>query len=1222
MKNLFVKSAVFMPLIMAVGLIIGCSGINNDNSVQSGQAQSLSEMFTDKSGFTNLAADAAAYYTFNNCTDGVAYDSSAAHNNGTINGAGDTAGYISRGLAFDGVDDRVNIPDNGAQNITSSGTWSAWVYLNSYNNNVPAGNTEDKYIIYKGGPNSVDNQYRLAIINKKLEISIKTVNGSSWIDDKYNEQFPLGRWTHVCATYDKTASPSLKLYVDGVLVNANDSYHADIQSGTGQPLCIGNQSWTSTSVPYGNPFNGKIDEVMIFGRVLDTAEIDIIAAYKFSSAPSVELPAGYEGMDIILTHATVSPPAKLDLHYQPVGISYDIEIAGMSDVDFGDEYAALKFAYNKEELLEQGFVEEFLVYYYDDSANEWKTVDRTEVNTAASEVTAYTSHFSTFVLTAMPSSSGSVPDAPPCIAQDFPPTTDCPTGICGEGQAVFTVVDENFKYYQDRTYFIRPFTNPLDPEYSSVNQITFNALGFDQALGIATNNADKFNSNPDYIVFTAHMDLDVYVLYDTRGGADQYDTSNDAPWLRDNFTITDYFLETTDKNMDLFKIYKSSYLAGETVELDGNHYGGASNHIQSNYYVILKPMGVTTSGYASDMCVIGNDTTPPPLVSNLQAFPSRTTVTLTWQNPDVADFAGVVIRRSEFGPVMGINDGEEPTGVVLSPQSYRDEGLKNDTDYYYTVFSLDINNNYMIGSSVVTSTSIDSDGDGLSDTYEITIGTNPGNPDTDGDGISDGAEVAAGSDPLNGDIAAPVIFDFTLTSPTPTSDPVITFTLDGYDDNVAGITAWMITKSATKPLSTNTNWQSVKPVSYTITETFGTYNLYAWAMDASGNVSDSAVITVEYVEPVTAVTWDRIYPVSGYIYNMIGIFSDTDGGYIAGGSGDYYNTGRNEFIAVKLDSLGNMINVQTYNAGIGNNYLNDIIQTDDGGVALVGHVDNYYPWGSGTDFYILKIDSALNKQWEFGYDHLGPPNPKPTLSYETINSVVQSSDGGFIAVGIVNEPPYATRRNMLIMKIDTNGLFQWSKVVSDPLYMITAQAATNTSDGGFIVAGNNIFGLNDILIYKFDPNGNQVWPSPKIIDYGISEGVHKISQDADGGYLIIGWSYNYSDGGPLLVKLNASGDVEWHLFYNVYCDVTSLKIVEDGYVFAGLKSCNPGDFFIFKTDMTGNVLWDKSYSSSVCNDKIPFTQSFDGGYIMSGAENSGKTAFRVIKLDQYGNLQP
>ncbi len=47
---------------------------------------------------------------------------------------------------------------------------------------------------------------------------------------------------------------------------------------------------------------------------------------------------------------------------------------------------------------------------------------------------------------------------------------------------------------------------------------------------------------------------------------------------------------------------------------------------------------------------------------------------------------------------------------------------------------------------------VDSDGDGLSDDYELKIGTNPLNPDTDGDGLKDGEEVLVyKTDPLNPD---------------------------------------------------------------------------------------------------------------------------------------------------------------------------------------------------------------------------------------------------------------------------------------------------------------------------------------------------------------------------------------------------------------------------------------------------------------------------------------
>ena len=58
----------------------------------------------------------------------------------------------------------------------------------------------------------------------------------------------------------------------------------------------------------------------------------------------------------------------------------------------------------------------------------------------------------------------------------------------------------------------------------------------------------------------------------------------------------------------------------------------------------------------------------------------------------------------------------------------------------------------VIDNLVVSSITVDSDGDGLSDSDETGIyGTDPDDPDTDDDGVSDGDEITAGTDPLDPD---------------------------------------------------------------------------------------------------------------------------------------------------------------------------------------------------------------------------------------------------------------------------------------------------------------------------------------------------------------------------------------------------------------------------------------------------------------------------------------
>ena len=54
-----------------------------------------------------------------------------------------------------------------------------------------------------------------------------------------------------------------------------------------------------------------------------------------------------------------------------------------------------------------------------------------------------------------------------------------------------------------------------------------------------------------------------------------------------------------------------------------------------------------------------------------------------------------------------------------------------------------------IGGTPLPGSTCDSDGDGLTNEEEASLGTDPNNPDTDGDQIEDGQEVTDGTDPLN-----------------------------------------------------------------------------------------------------------------------------------------------------------------------------------------------------------------------------------------------------------------------------------------------------------------------------------------------------------------------------------------------------------------------------------------------------------------------------------------
>ncbi|HMP73050.1 MAG TPA: hypothetical protein PKE55_07280 [Kiritimatiellia bacterium] len=76
---------------------------------------------------------------------------------------------------------------------------------------------------------------------------------------------------------------------------------------------------------------------------------------------------------------------------------------------------------------------------------------------------------------------------------------------------------------------------------------------------------------------------------------------------------------------------------------------------------------------------------------------------------------------------------------------YTDSSILQAPHGSYSVLEFDL---------TATTTELDTtdwDGDGLSRSWELSLGTDPGNPDTDGDGILDGDEFLAGTDPLDPD---------------------------------------------------------------------------------------------------------------------------------------------------------------------------------------------------------------------------------------------------------------------------------------------------------------------------------------------------------------------------------------------------------------------------------------------------------------------------------------
>lgn len=632
-----------------------------------------------------------------------------------------------------------------------------------------------------------------------------------------------------------------------------------------------------------NPFSSKSNNdwglfaLLSLGGATNTDPSTLPEPVNTSSKPNIVLPPvfGDQSIGFQATESKESVPSSVEGNYVPIGKIYDVglnwdQIEGIEKeeyqtIQFGTP-VELRYSYDKEALYDAGFMEEFMVFYFDSSTQEWLPVSGIRIDYEKHEVIAITDHFTPFVLTALPIPQGTgVSTAPACISNEAP--------ISGSGNASWTVVGENFKYYKDRNYIIQ--TNA-----------DFYSLGFENALGIATcnggtpqaglNNCGLFSdhknfSGTNYIQFKAPKPINVFVMYDRRG-------PSNATWLaNDGWTDTGMNIATTDA-VGQYKVFAKAFSTNEQVSIHGNWNGiSGPTSINTNLWVVVKEQGGSYYSTPSDVCQSGN--TGISKLENVFGIPGSNKNTLLWELPENSNIQNVLIRRQLNFPTLSPNGGQPATGTELGENGYSDLGLTQGLTYYYSIFTLDQNGGYSTAKVVELTTGVDNDGDGIKDGFELNpdhiydsgLPTLANNADSDGDGINDLQEIIDQTDPRNPDSIKPVINNFTLTSESPTQMPIAFFHLNATDN--IGITHWIYTSTDKKPRKNNPNWTDVKP-SYATLESMQTYDFYIWAKDAAGNISNvySPVQVVldglKYPKFVFAADYDSSI-IKTYKYNLL-----------------------------------------------------------------------------------------------------------------------------------------------------------------------------------------------------------------------------------------------------------------------------------------------------------------------------------------------------------------
>ncbi len=215
-----------------------------------------------------------------------------------------------------------------------------------------------------------------------------------------------------------------------------------------------------------------------------------------------------------------------------------------------------------------------------------------------------------------------------------------------------------------------------------------------------------------------------------------------------------------------------------------------------------------------------------------------------------------------------------------------------------------------------------------------------------------------------------------------------------------------------------------------------------------------------------------------------------------------------------------------------------------------------------------EADAQHPRGWEIAYD----------ADIESITSVIQTSNHGYIAIGNTNS------KDVFILRTDVDGEVVWRTEIGREAFPGTAAQdiaadIVELPDGGFVCVGrtDGLSSNQDIYLFKVSEDGKLLWE--QLFGGGNNDNGESIILTSDDHLVIVGKSeVNFGD----------------------------------------------NDIYVIKTDLDGNLVWEQVIQRADSDERASdVTETTDGGYLVTASTDElGTDRVYVIKLDANGFLGP
>ncbi len=339
----------------------------------------------------------------------------------------------------------------------------------------------------------------------------------------------------------------------------------------------------------------------------------------------------------------------------------------------------------------------------------------------------------------------------------------------------------------------------------------------------------------------------------------------------------------------------------------------------------------------------------------------------------------------------------------------------------------------------------------------------------------------------------------------------------------------------------------------------------------------------------------------------------SDGGYAILGDTNSFGAGGSDFWLIKTDADGNMQWNKTYGGALAES-SGDMCLTSDNGYAMSGYTQSF--GAGGQDFWLVKVDASGNEQWNQTYGGTGN---------EYAYHIIQTLDGGYALLGQTNSFG-AGGNDFWLVKTNSTGQMEWNMTYGGTGSDTGIHVLQTEDGGYALVGTTNSLGAgsNDAWLIKTDAVGNMQW-NMTYGGTGMEFG-QCLEQTSDGGYAIACITTSFGAGSLdfWFVKIDSSGNAEWNMTYGgTGSDGPThfIQTMDGGYAITGFTTTSDQNASLIKTDEFGNMEWNQTYGGTGTEIAYALLETSDGGYLLTINTNSfgaGDNDIWLVKTDELG----